>query len=196
MKKIVILCLILCSFSCSTRKIEKQIVNDFIDEQLATTRYKPYTNMEIILIKEAGNGKNALSIYEKSYNERNKSWNTIDNWVIDSLEIATLKRKLNAKKEFFWKKSDFINIHPSIISNEEFMKNSILEYHYSRVTQLKLCLTISKPLIVKKGYAILYYDSGSSSYGIMGSIEHFAVLMKKTKGKWIKNTYYYDGFFY
>lgn len=177
------------------------IVNTLLQLQLESDRYKNTRKNEILLIKESINPLVALNAYDYAYKERKSSVssrlllnpNSLDDedgWVIDSLKIDRLKIKYNNDEVYNWKESDVKNYKISIINSKTFI-NIIKSGSYINFPE-KLVLYVSKPLIINKEYALIFFNSGNSQFGF-NTIERFTVLMKKIEGKWVKDIYYYDG---
>lgn len=184
-KLILFLCLIFCS--CATSKIETNIANDFIQEQLLSPRYLSHKNAGIILVKEAGNGINSLNCYEKEYQNKNRLDSRSNIWILDSLGINNLKRTYKNVRGYYWKESDFRNLKFAIMDSETNRQN-FKKMYYVDSTE-KLILYISKPLIIKNNYAFIAFHS----FDYLGStIEMFTVLMKKVDKKWQAETFCYD----
>lgn len=175
---------------------ESIIVNTLLRLQLESDRYNNTRKNEILLIKESINPLVALNAYDYAYKERKSSVssrllinpNSLDNedgWVIDSL-----KNKYNKDEVYNWKESDVKNYKISIMNSKTFI-NIIKSGSYINLPE-KLVIYVSKPLIINKKYALIFFNSGNSQFGF-NTIERFTVLMKKIEGKWVKDIYYYDG---
>lgn len=176
---------------------EKNIVNDFLDIELASERYKNYINLEIIVIEEAGNGFENLRVYEYAYRDFHSDGNesTAEDkerlgWILDTLKIKELKNKCSGKKEYRWKISDIKNHKVSIMKNETFVK--IINSGEYTNSPVKLILRITKPLIIDNYNAFI-----SFRLGVLGlnTINSYTALMKKTNGKWKIGASYWDGSF-
>ena len=176
---------------------EKDIVNDLLQEELTSDRYKGREGQEKVLIEEANSPITPLSAYEYAFKDWHNSNRTIVNetdvnnrWFLDSLQINEFKNKFKNDKGCHWKSADIIFFKVSIITQQSFadiIKNS----SYINMPE-KLILIISKPLLIGKNKALISFNSGSSVAGF-NTIERFTVLMKKINGKWIKDTDYFDG---
>ncbi len=180
--------LFLLFISCSTTKFDKQIINDFMTQKLASERYKNYKNLQILLFSNAGSRANSLSAYEYSFKEKN--WTPgIKEWILDSTQINTIKEKKKNKKLYFWNKADFSPLNIEMITQEKYMRNIKSELY---TNNRKLVLFITKPLIIDKNNAMLFFDSSVVDI-IPFDIEHYTVLLKKQNNKWVIDTYFFDG---
>ncbi len=174
-------------------KDEKDIVNDLLQEELTSDRYKGRENQEIVLIAEANSPIKPLFAYEYAFKDWCKSNRTNINkadvsnrWFLDSLQINKFKNDIGCH----WKSTDIIFLKISIITQQSY-KEIINNGDYISMPE-KLILIISKPLLIDKNKALISFNSGSSVAGF-NTIERFTVLMKKINGKWIKDTDYFDG---
>ena len=114
MKKTIITVFITLLISCSSTKVEKEIINDFLKKEFITDKYIH------VLVEEAIPRTKALQYYENAYNDRNLYVGEIRfapnnpppyKWEIDSIEIINLKQKYkNDTLIYHWKKSDFIKL--------------------------------------------------------------------------------------
>lgn len=175
---------------------ETNIVNDFLDMELASERYKNNINSEIIVIEEAGNGIENLLAYEYAYrdfhsygNEATAEDNERLGWILDTLQIKELKNKYIDKKEYHWKSSDVKNFKVSIMRNDT-LRNYLKKDKFLELSE-KLVLFIKKPLMVDKNNAFI---SIYSRRGFVGhNFSNYTALMKKTNGKWKLGASYWDG---
>ncbi len=203
--------------SCSTRKNENiyqvtqniqpqlsqdeiNIVSDFLDAELATDRYKNYRNLEIVVIEESLKKTQAIEAYEYTY----KDWNAFGEkgtleenerlgFILDTLEIKTLKNKHLKDENFYWKITDFKSYKVSIMKNET-LRNIINSGEYIKLPE-KLILYISRPLMIDENKSLISFNIGSSELGYR-SMNHYTALMKKINEKWIIKASYDDGVYY
>jgi hypothetical protein len=177
---------------------EKNILNDFLDYELASERYKYYISKEIIVIEEAGNGIENLLAYDYSYRDFHSFGNKAtdeDNdrlgWVLDTLQIKELKIKYRDKKEYHWKSSDINNYKVSIMKNDT-LRNYLKKDRFIELSD-KLFLSIKKPLIIDENDAFI---SIYSRHGFVGhNLTNYTTLMKKVNGKWKIGATYWDGIY-
>jgi hypothetical protein len=137
----------------SLNREENNIVNDFLDFELASERYKNYKNCEIIVIEEAGDIIENLLVYEYAYKDFHSYGNKAtaeDNerlgWILDTIQIKELKNTYKDKKESNWTSSDIRNFKVSIMKNDT-LRNIINTGKYISLPE-KLILHITKPLIL------------------------------------------------
>lgn len=176
---------------------EKNIVNDFLDIELASERYKNYNNLEIIMIEDAGNGIENLLAYEYAYRDFHSDGNEVtveDNdrlgWILDSLQIKELKNKYSDKKEYHWKSSDIRNFKVNIMKNDT-LRNYLKKDRFIDLSE-KLILFIKKPIIIDKNNAFISIATRKGF--LFGSgINNYTALMKKTNRKWKTGASYWDG---
>ncbi|NHM04009.1 hypothetical protein [Flavobacterium celericrescens] len=204
MKKIFLIVLIMFIYSCSTNKpkeqtndnnsnltkIEKTIVNDFLDKELIKERYKNYKDFEIIVIEEALIKTKPLADYEFNYKYKNSWGSSIKEWIIDSLQIKKIKNQLKNEDVYHWKVSDFKNLKVKILKHEELRKTT----NTGEYLQNNLIIYLSKPLIIDKNNVLISFEIGDGGFGFY-PITHFTVLMRKINNKWVENGYYEDGVF-
>ncbi|WP_288983816.1 hypothetical protein [uncultured Flavobacterium sp.] len=210
MKKIFLIVLIMFIYSCSTNKpkeqtndnnsnltkIEKTIVNDFLDKELIKERYKNYEDFEIIVIEEALKKAKAIDTYLYSLND----WNSMNKihkqedfkkiYFLDSLQIKKIKNQLKNEDVYHWKVSDFKNLKVKILKHEELRKTT----NTGEYLQNNLIIYLSKPLIIDKNNVLINFEIGDGGFGFY-PITHFTVLMRKINNKWVEIGYYEDGVF-
>jgi hypothetical protein len=180
-------------------EIEINIINDFLDTELKKERYKPYQNMQYVVIEKSIAKIKAIDTYIYSYNEWlsmnriNKIKDTENRFFLDSLRIKKLKAELENEKNYHWKVSDFKNISVSFISSNELIK--MINSGYLFADSGKLLIELSTPLIIDENTAFLSYEISNCRY-VCNHINHFTVLMKKVNNKWSEVSIYYDGVYY
>lgn len=183
MKKTIITVFITLLISCSSTKVEKEIINDFLKKEFITDKYIH------VLVEEAIPRTKALQYYENAYNDRNLYVGEIRfapnnpppyKWEIDSIEIINLKQKYkNDTLIYHWKKSDFIKPKFIFLNYDKLRRPENQNYNYG--------MYLSKPLITSdKKHAFLFYRS--FAFG-SGSSEK-AVLLKKVDGNWVELYHY------
>lgn len=177
--------LILCVFfiSCSSSRIEKKIIDDFLKKEFTTNKYIH------VLVEEAIPKTKALEYYENAYNQRNLRDGEITfapnnpppyKWEIDSIEILNLKQKYkNDSLIYHWKKSDFIKPKFVLLKYKTLRLPENQKYNYG--------MYLSRPLITSdKKHAFLFFRDFSFAFG---SGEK-AILLKKTNGHWVEVHHY------
>ncbi|AWG20891.1 hypothetical protein FFWV33_04710 [Flavobacterium faecale] len=175
---------------------ESNIVNDFLDFELASERYKNYKNYEIILIEEAGNVIENLLVYEYAYKDFHSYGNkaTADDnerlgWILDTIQIKELKNTYKDKNECHWTSSDIRNFKVTIMKNDT-LRNIINTRKYINLPE-KLILHVTKPLILNSDTAFISFRL--RLLGVFHSINNYTALMKKVNGKWQIRADYSDG---
>jgi hypothetical protein len=186
MKQIIYLTFSLLILSCTSSKIEKKVLNDFISEKFR----KPQGIS--ILVKQPINRTLPLCFYEKAYQDRNirlgekirirPNSNAPFEWPIDTLEIKKLKTIYkNETSGQLWKKKDFKRSKFELADAKNISEKGsvIFEKHFGN----KL-LEISKPIITTNNkYAFLFFRT--SYVGIyFGHTIQGAVLLKSVNGDW------------
>lgn len=211
MKNSVILIILIFFYSCSAKKndininsisnptetclpeTEINIINDFLDTELKTDRYKNYKEYNYFVIKEALKRTKSIYAYQYTYNEYYKYQIEKGHWILDSIQINKLKSDLESEKQYLWKTSDFKDIKVNILEFEE-LRTIINTGAYIDLPK-RLIIFLSRPLIVNENYALISFDIGNGDSG-NNNITHFTVLMKKDRLKWIAKYYFEDGVFY
>jgi hypothetical protein len=176
---------------------QSNIVNDFLDVELASERYKNDLNREIIVIEEAGNGIENLDVYEYAYKRFHeygaKPTTEVKErlgWILDTIQIKDLKNKYGDKKQYHWKSSDIKNFKATIMTKEVFT-NSIRSGEYITLPE-RLIIYITKPLLIDSTTAFITFRTGSSRLGFT-TINNYTALMNKVNGKWLIRASYWDG---
>jgi len=183
MKKYILLLTIILT-SCSTLKIEEQIVHDLIKGKILNSHIK---NLPKYLIEDANSSQIIINYYEMALADKNLDNykrridfrpQNFSNWPIDNEEINKI-RKIQEKENlsYKWEALKFKNLDIPVISeNELFSKidNNILPTN-------TIGLIISKPILsLNKKYALIEY---SNIYYVGGTKTTF-FLMEKIDGKW------------
>lgn len=179
-------------------EVELNIVNDFLEVELNTDRYKSYKNFNFFVIEEADKKIKPIQTYLYAYNE----WlemNKIDNikdtenrWILDRNQIQKLNLKLESEKQYYWKITDFKKIQVDLLKHSAF-REIIKSGQYINLPN-RLIIRLSTPLIIDDKNALISFDIGNGNLGY-SEISNFTVLMNKFNGKWIVKTNYYDGAF-
>jgi hypothetical protein len=186
MKNIIYLIFSILLLSCSSFKIEKQVLNDFINEQFVKT---PYIR---VVVKQPISRMLPLEFYEKAYQDRNirlgdmirirPDSNPPFEWPIDTLEIKKLKEKYkNDTVNELWKKRDFYMAKLELTDAKTIRKNGspLFEKYFGNNG-----LEISKPVVTTNNkYAFLFFRA--FTVGIyFGHSTHSAILMENIDNKW------------
>ncbi|OXA82007.1 hypothetical protein SAMN05444397_101986 [Flavobacterium aquidurense] len=184
MKQLIIAIAGMLAVSCSTVKIEQQIVQDFVKEK--NLKNIPYVNASY-LIKDASSNENVLDIYTQAYLDKNLPLNkkridflpaTIKNWPLDADEIDALKSVYKkANEPFFWSTKNLGSFDIPIIEKEQLFS----KIHDGTISISATGHIISKPILsLNKQYAILKY----SSIFYTGGEPEQIYLMEKKDNKW------------
>lgn len=185
MRKIIWLILAATFISCSSSKVEKEVINDFVNKELTTD--KSIT----ILVEEALPKIKALEYYENAYNQRNLYEGEIRfapngyppyTWEIDSVEIGVLKKEIiKDTATYHWKKTDFKDQKLNIIPYKTIRKRGSHQLGEKGIY-------LSRPLITTdKKHAFLFYKSFAVEIGFSNEK---AVLLKKVNGVWVELYHY------
>ncbi len=183
MKKIETIILGIFFISCSSSKVERQIIDDFLSKE-------PEIKKVDVLVEEAIPKTKALDFYENAYKDRNLvktlGFSPIGSppftWEVDSIDVTLLKQKYkNDTLVYHWKSSDLIDHKLKIFPYKTLKKrgsSDLGEYG----------IYLSKPLITSnKKYAFIFYRSFAVEVGFSSEK---AVLLKKVDGTW-QILYYY-----
>ncbi|MFW0739915.1 hypothetical protein [Flavobacterium sp. T12S277] len=190
MKKYIILAGIIFT-SCSTVRVQEQIVQDFIKEK--NLKNNPNTS-PAYLIEESGPRAKSLEYYEMAYADKNLPAGkkrievlpgNFKSWPIDENQLSQLKERNKTGLSEGWNVNDFNSLDIPIINRKD------LE---SEIARQVLPLTssgniISRPIVTADGkYALFYYYSFLS----MSSIAKKVCLAEKDRNKWIIIAEFYD----
>lgn len=187
-----LLCFIL--FSCSTTKLENEIVKDFLNE-----KYKNEKDVKMIfLINQSLTRNRAIDTYEDVYNKRdvnyylNNNLKEKDYWSINRKEIALLKAKYRKDTiPYYWKKTDFDSLHIPIMEYNKQFQESEIDQH---LKYLSKGYKISRPLLFSNNkYALLDFYSYSLIFG--DSSARGVYVLEKKDGKWVVINEYFDGIY-
>ncbi|CAM2872533.1 hypothetical protein [Flavobacterium frigoris] len=180
--------------SCSTIKLENEIVKDFVNE-----KYKNEKDVKMIFLIDKSLPKNeAITIYEKAYNEKNIEYylnnhlKEKNHWPINEKGIFNLKAKYkNDTITYYWKKTDFDSLNIPIMEyNKKFQEIEIDKYLMDHSQGYK----ITRPLLSSNNkYALLSFYSYSLILG--GSSDSGVYILKKKEGKWVITNEYFDGIY-
>lgn len=182
------------ALSCSTTKLENEIVKDFITEKYKKEKYVKL----IFLIDQSLLRDRAIETYEELYNKRdveyylNNHLKEKDYWPINRKEIAILKAKYKTETTpYYWKKTDFDSLNIPIMEyNKKFQEIEIDKY----LMDHSQGYMITRPLLFSNNkYALLSFYSYSLILG--GSSDGGVYILKKKDGKWVVINEYFDGIY-
>lgn len=194
MKKYIVLLSIILT-SCSTMKIEEQIVQDFIQEKNFKNRV---CSDCCYLIKDAGSYETVLSYYQIAYEDKSikdpkKRVDFVPHdssyLVIPLDELETIKEKLNKEdKSYLWSSKNFSSLDIPIIDKKELL----VKIDNGTLPLGAEGLIVSKPILsLNKKYALIQY---SSRMLVAGAPERYYLLIKEA-GKWVIKLEFYDSSF-
>lgn len=171
-----------CSFSIKTKnkfelsKDEKEIINNFLENELASATYRYRVNNNIVVIEKTISKKQVLHDYLSLLRNYKES-------LIDSVQVIKMNYELEKEPQYYWKTSDFIIEKLQTQSLEDF-KKTIKTEEYFNLPQ-RIIFHLSVPLIINDKEAIVSFMSGSGDTGFT-SINSGIILMTKNKDeKWI-----------
>ncbi|WP_147440528.1 hypothetical protein [Flavobacterium weaverense] len=186
MKNIIYLIFSILLLSCSSSKIEKQVLNDFMNEQFIE-------NFSFrVVIKQPISRILPLEFYEKAYDDRNirlgdmirirPESNPPFVWPVDTIEIKNLIEKYkNDSTNKLWIKRDFHRPKFELTDSKTMQANrsSLLEKYFG-----DNALEISKPIVTtNKKYAFLFFRI--FNVGIyFGHTTYSVILMENKNNKW------------
>jgi hypothetical protein len=185
-KKVLFVLFIILTFSCSSSirtkeklelsKNEKEIINNFLENELASGAYRYRVNNNIIVIEKTISKKQVLNDYLSLLRNYKESQ-------IDSVQVIKMNNELEKEPQYYWKNSDFIIENLQTQSLED-LKRTIKTEEYFNLPQ-RIIFHLSVPLIINDKEAIVSFMSGSGDTGFT-SINSGIVLMTKNKDeKWI-----------
>jgi len=196
MKKHIILIISIIFSSCSTIKIQQQVVKDFIEEKKIKNTSSATPSF---LIKEAASNEKTLEYYEMAFLDKDLGLgeNRIEivpsnsnYWPIDLKEINTLKSiQKKDSLPYYWGNEMIKLLGMPIVERKEFsLKTVKLIIPISASGHI-----ISKPILsLDKKHAFFTYSIIYSS----SSTPKKVFLVEKQKGKWKIKAYYVENYDY
>lgn len=207
-----ILCILL--FSCSVKKneissnestgliynltvTERSIVNEFLESELASDRYKYYKDYPLVIVMESLPKKKAMESYLYTQRELlelkglpSKKEDIEKFFFLDSFEIKKINSELENETIYHWKVSDFNN-KVGLVSDKKIIEMTNTG-EYNNFPQ-RLIIYLSKPLMLSSKKAFISF---SVSIMPFNPISHFSVLMINENNKWVQSVTYFDGIYY
>lgn len=207
-----VLCILL--FSCSIKKneisskestgsidnltaTERSVVNEFLESELASDRYKYYKDYPLVIIMESLPKKKAIESYLYTQRELlelkglpSKKEDIEKFFFLDSLEIKKINSELENETIYHWKVSDFNN-KVSLVSDKKVIEMTNTG-EYLNFAQ-KLMIYLSKPLMLGSKKAFISFSVNIMPFN---PINHFSVLMINKNNKWVQSVTYFDGIYY
>lgn len=180
--------------SCSSIKIEEQIVQDFVREK----DLKNSSNTSpTFLIEESDSIEKSLHYYEMAYLDKNISLekkrvdvlpSNFNSWHIDINEVNKLNYK-NNNLSYSWSSKKFNSLGIPIIKRKD-LEDKIAKQNLPLTSSGTI---ISKPIVTaNKKYALFYYYS----FLPMSSISKKVCLVEKVNNKWVIKAEFYDPNFF
>lgn len=212
MKKIFLIAVLMFIYSCSLYKQKEQtnnkdenlseigkiIVNDFLNRELKKEQYKSYKDFKIVMIEEALKTMKSIDTYLYSLDE----WNTMNKinksedlknmYLLDTIQIKTIKGKIVNEEIYHWKESDFNNIKMSLLKYNLFREK--INSKKPMFEKEGFVIFLSKPLIIDDNNALISFDFLNCNY-LCNGINHSTILMRKVNNKWVESSFYEDGVF-
>lgn len=207
-----VLCILL--FSCSIKKneisskestgsidnlsaTERSIINEFLESELVSDRYKDYKDYPLVIVMESLPKKKAIESYLYTQRELleskglpSKKEDIEKFFFLDSLEIKKINSELENETIYHWKVSDF-NKKVSIVSDKKIIEMTNTGEYLN--FQQRLIIYLSKPLMLGSKKALISF---SVSIMPFNPISHFSVLMINENNKWVQSVTYFDGIYY
>ena len=186
-----LLCFLL--LSCSTVKLENEIVQSFLNK-----KYKNEKDVKnIFLIDQSLKVGRAIEIYEDGYNKGdvnyylNNNLKEKDYWPINRKGIAILKAKFkNDTIPYYWKKTDFDSLNIPIMEHNIQFNDTKIDEHLKHLSK---GYKVSRPLLfLNNKYALLDFYSYNIIFGGSSGGGGVYVLEKK-EGKWVVINECFDG---
>lgn len=180
-------------------ELEKEIINDFLDEELKKERYKNYKYLDKFVFDQSIKQIKSVEAYIYSFNEwqvMNKYHQVKDTsnlYFLNRLQIDELKSKTEDQQSYSWKENDFNNFRVKLISYKSFNTKSISKKVFFE--KKSFVISISKPLIIDQKNALISFEFSNCEY-VCNNINHLTVLMRKIDSHWVQVGYYEDGVFY
>ena len=214
MKKLTYFVLCIFLFSCSIKKYEisskestgsidnlsateRNIVNEFLESELVSDRYKRYKDHQLVIVMESVLKKKAIESYLYMQGESlesnglpSKKEDIEKIFFLDSLEIKKINSELENETVYNWKVSDFNN-KVSLVSNKKIIEMTNTG-EYQNFPQ-RLIIYISKPLMLDSKKALISFSVISMPFN---PISHFSKLMINENNKWVQSASYFDGIYY
>ena len=174
------------SFSCSTsvrtkKKIElsnnkKEIINNFLEHELASQVYKYRINNSVIVIETPSTKKQALKDYLSLTRNFKQS-------LIDSLQAVKIDKEFENEPQYYWKKNDFKIKNLQTQSLEDFRK-TIKNEEYFNLPQ-RIIFHLSVPLMLNDKEALVSFMSGSGDTGYSSINSGIVLMSKNNENKWV-----------
>lgn len=178
---------ILLLLSCSAKKRDFAVINDFLEYEMAG---KPYDT--IFIARQQVDNDHTVQLYEFGFKERlsydsgfGRVWvePLIAFWPMDEEQIEILKCESADTAPGIWDSSDFANKNFVFANKKELRTGTFVNKHISYKNHV---FFLSEPMFDKTGnYAIFYYAPTSTGIGqSYPYVDQGLKLMKKEGRKW------------
>lgn len=185
-KKALFILVIILTFSCSSSirtkeklelsKDEKEIINNFLENELASEAYKYRINNNIVVIETTIPKKQVLSDYLSLLINYKKS-------LIDSIQVVKMNKELEKEPKYYWKSSDFIIKNLQTQSREDFRKTIKTEEYFNLPNRIIFHLSV--PLLINDKEALVSFMSGSGDTGFTSINSGIVLMTKNNENKWV-----------
>jgi hypothetical protein len=185
-KKALFILVIILTFSCSSSKRikeklelsknEKEIINNFLENELASEAYRYRINNKIVVIETTIPKKQVLSDYLSLIINYKKS-------LIDSIHAVKMNRELEKEPKYYWKSSDFRIKNLQTQSSEDFRKTIKTEEYFNLPNRIIFHLSV--PLLINDKEALISFMSGSGDTGFTSINSGIVLMTKNNENEWV-----------
>lgn len=185
-KNVLLILVVILTFSCSSSiktkekldlsKNEKEIINNFLENELASGAYRYRINNNIVVIETTIPKKQVLSDYLSLLINYNKS-------LIDSIQAVKMTKELEKEPQYYWKISDFIIKNLQTQSRENFRKTIKTEEYFNLPN--RIIFNLSVPLLINEKEALVSFMSGSGDTGFTSINSGIVLMTKNNQNKWV-----------
>ena len=148
------------------------------------------------MIEDSNNANGPIYNYEyvyKQINNNSRKFVSQPEFPINSFGIEKIKLKESKLDLTLWEAKDFPKFNFKIIKSQLILDN--IRSNKYITSKPMMVVSVSTPLFINKNKFIIGFSSSDTKLG-SNSIEHFAALMVRKKGKWVKIYEYSDGVYY
>jgi hypothetical protein len=197
-KSIILLIIAICFLSCSVKKENYKLINDFLNDPKAINLFQmgsPNSNkLDSIyisknLIKNSGITKYSLdwekiNLQNPFYMGVKVKWNDEkDKISLTQTEMSYFRNQIILNEDFVWDQKKFNSNKIILVNTDEIYKENN-KYYYNGSNQLISIHYFTRPVYNKqKNIALIGYFSGTNSRYYSGS-KFCMLIMKKENKKW------------
>lgn len=184
-KNVLFIIIVILSFSCSssirTKKIfelnktEREVINVFMEHELASDTYKYRTNNTIVVIESAIPKKQVLNDYLSFIRNYKES-------LIDSLQAVKMKNEFEKEQQYYWCQHDFKIKNLQTQSRENFEKTIKTEKYFH--LPKRIIFHLSVPIIINDNEALISFISGEGDLGYTLINSGTILITKNNKNQW------------